>query len=128
MPKSETEKRTDQMRDKLKMLAQVIVESPEFVAYEEAQKKLKESEEAQRLIREFQAEERKFRMFGGFGNVDDQSKWQKAQDAMAANPEVRALVKSQEELTEMIRAANRIIGKNLGFDFGQACAPVTGCC
>ena len=118
MPKSESEKRTDQMRDKLKMLAQAIAESPEFVAYEEAQ----------RLIREFQTKERRFRMFGGFGNVDDQSEWQRAQDAMAAHQEVREFVKSQEELTELIRAVNRIIGKNLGFDFGQACAPVTGCC
>jgi cell fate (sporulation/competence/biofilm development) regulator YlbF (YheA/YmcA/DUF963 family) len=47
---------------------------------------------------------------------------------VSANPEVRDFLKSQEELAEFFRSINRIIGKNVGFDFSQACTPAAGCC
>jgi cell fate (sporulation/competence/biofilm development) regulator YlbF (YheA/YmcA/DUF963 family) len=128
MSRIESEQRTDEMRDELTKLAQAISKSPEFVAFEEAQKRLNESEDAQRLIREYQSKQRRFQMFGGFGNVADQSELQRARDAMTANREVRDFLKSQEELADFFRDVNRVIGKNLGFDFGQACAPAAGCC
>jgi cell fate (sporulation/competence/biofilm development) regulator YlbF (YheA/YmcA/DUF963 family) len=116
------------MKERLTKLAEVLSKSAEFVAFEEAQKTLKESEDAQMLIREFQSKQRRFQMFGGFGNVADQSELQRARDAMTANREVRDFLKSQEELADFFRAVNRVIDGTLGFDFGQACAPTAGCC
>jgi cell fate (sporulation/competence/biofilm development) regulator YlbF (YheA/YmcA/DUF963 family) len=116
------------MKERLTKLAEVLSKSAEFVAFEEAQKTLKESEDAQRLIREFQEKQRAFQMFGGFGNVADQSEWQRAREAMAANLEARNFLRRQEELAEFFRAVNHVINETLGFDFGQACAPAAGCC
>lgn len=128
MSRIESTRRTDDMRERLTKLAEAISKSAEFVAYEGAQKKLKESEDAQRLIREFQDKQRRFQMIGGFGNIADQLELQRARRAMTANREVRDFLKSQEELADFFRDVNRVIGKNLGFDFGQACAPAAGCC
>jgi len=128
MSKIESIRPVDEIRGKLIELAEAISKSDEFVAFEEAQKKLRESEDAQRLIREFREKQRTLQMFGGFGNVADQSEWQRSREAMVANLEVRNILRRQEELAEFFRAVNHVINETLGFDFGQACAPAAGCC
>lgn len=124
----ETKAPLDGFNEKIESLAQAISESPEFIAVEEAKKKLREDEEAQKLIREFEDKQRTFQMFGGFGDPQAQTELKRCQRRMLANPEIQNYFKKQEDLAEFLRDIGKVISENAGFDFSQACAPATGCC
>lgn len=118
---------SDEIKERIEELARVILESPEFVAFERARKNLEESKEAQKLIREFQDKQRHFQIFGGFGNPTAQTELEKCQERMMANLEIQDYLKKQEELAEFFREIGRIISENADLDFIRACTPLTGC-
>lgn len=128
MPVIETKTPLDGFNEKIKSLAKAISESPEFIAFEEAKKKMRENEEAQKLIREFKDKQRTFQMFGGFVNPRAQTELKQCQRRMLANPEIQNYFKKQEDLAEFLRDIGKVISENAGFDFSQACTPATGCC
>lgn len=112
----------------IKEFARAISESPEFLSFEEARKKLKGDQEAQKLIKEFEDKQQLFQMFGNSGDSRTQSELNKYREKMLAHPQIRDYFQKQDDFARFFQGLNKLISDVAGFDFGQACAPPTGCC
>jgi len=112
----------------IKEFAQAIAECPEFLAFEKAQKKLEEAQKAQSLIKEYGDKQQLFHMFGNSSDSQAQAELNKYREKMLACPQIRDYFQKQDDLTRFFQELGKFISDVVGFDFGRACAPPTGCC
>lgn len=112
----------------IKEFAQAISESPEFLSFEEARKKLKEDQQAQRLIKEFEDKQQFFQMLGNSLDSKGQAEWIKYQQKLCDHPLIHDYFQKLDDLTRFFQDLGKLISEVAGFDFNQACAPPTGCC
>lgn len=118
----------EQLEKIIKEFARAISESQEFLSFEEARKKLKEDQKAQKLIKEFEDKQQLFQMFGNSGDSQAQAELNEYREKMLAYPQIRDYLERQEALSRFFQELGKLISDVVGFDFGQACAPPTGCC
>lgn len=128
MPNLESHLHEERLDRVIKEFAQAISESPEFLSFEEARKKLKEDQKAQKLIKEFEDKQQLFQMFGNSSDSQTQAELNKYREKMLAHPQVRDYFQKQDDFTRFFQELNKLISDVAGFDFGQACTPPTGCC
>ncbi len=112
----------------IKEFAEAIAESPEFLAYEEARKNLKDDQETQKILYEYEEKRQLFQMFGNPDDSQLQAEFRAYRDKMLTNFTIRNYLKKQDELMVFFQKLGHLINEVAGFDFGQACAPPTGCC
>jgi cell fate (sporulation/competence/biofilm development) regulator YlbF (YheA/YmcA/DUF963 family) len=128
MPTLESNLHEERLDKSIKEFAQAISESPEFLSFEEAKKKLKEDQKAQKLIKEYEDKQQLFQMFGNSGDNQTQAELNKYREKMLAHPQILDYFQKQDDLTRFFQELGKLISDVAGFDFGQACAPPTGCC
>ena len=128
MPTLESNLAEERLDKIIKEFAQAISESPEFLSFEEARKKLKKDQKAQKLIREYEDKQQLFQMFGNSGYSQAQAELNEYREKMLAYPQIRDYFEKQEDLTRFFQELGKLISDEAGFDFSQACAPPTGCC
>jgi cell fate (sporulation/competence/biofilm development) regulator YlbF (YheA/YmcA/DUF963 family) len=128
MPTLESHLHEERLDKIIKEFAQAISESPEFLSFEEARKKLKEDQKAQKLIKEFEDKQQLFQMFGNSSDSQTQAELNKYREKMLTHPQIRDYFERQDDLTRFFQDLGKLISDVAGFDFGQACAPPTGCC
>jgi cell fate (sporulation/competence/biofilm development) regulator YlbF (YheA/YmcA/DUF963 family) len=118
----------EKLEKTIKELARAVSESPEFLSFEEAKKKLKEDQKGQELIKEYEERQQLFQMFGNSGDSQAQAELNKYREKMLAWTQIRDYFQKEEELTRIFQELGKFISDVAGFDFSQACAPRTGCC
>lgn len=128
MPTLESNLAEERLDKIIKEFAQAISESPEFLSFEEARKKLKEDQKAQKLIKEFEDKQQLFQMFGNSGDSQAQAELNEYREKMLTHPQIRDYLERQDDLTRFFQELGKLISDVGGFDFSQACAPPTGCC
>jgi cell fate (sporulation/competence/biofilm development) regulator YlbF (YheA/YmcA/DUF963 family) len=128
MPTLESHLHEERLDKIIKEFAQAISESPEFLSFEEARKKLKEDQKAQKLIKEFEDKQQLFQMFGNSSDSQTQAELNKYREKMLTHPQIRDYFQKQGDFTRFFQDLGKLISDVAGFDFGQACAPPTGCC
>jgi cell fate (sporulation/competence/biofilm development) regulator YlbF (YheA/YmcA/DUF963 family) len=108
--------------------AQVLAESAEFQAFEQAAELLKQDEAAQQALQDFQNKQQSLQMMLRLNAVSskDQLELNRLQKAFLDQPSVAAYLQAQEELTILCQTAAGLLSERIGLSFTAACGP--GCC
>ena len=108
--------------------AAVLVETPQFKAFEQASDALRHDENAQRAMGAYQTKQMSLRAFLMLNAVpaEEQAELERLRQAFMNEPAVSAYFQAQGELTVIGQAAADLLSKHLGLSFAAACGP--GCC
>lgn len=108
-------------------LGEAIAESPEYQAFEEAQRAVENDDEAQRKISEFEQLRQEFVVARQTGDAteDDVEEVQRAQRELHSLPVMKEYLEAQEAMQERLEALNEAISEPLSVDFGGEAG---GCC
>lgn len=108
--------------------AAVLAESAEYRAFDEAQLRLRQDPAAQAAIRAFQGKQQALSWQLQLGLLGDaeREELQRLQQAMVAEPAVRAYVEAQERLGQLCQEVAGYISDIIGLNFAASCGP--GCC
>ena len=116
--------------EKAPALARAVGESPSFKAFEAAQEALMADQEVDRKLQDYQRRQQEVwfaRTWGGGDSVQEaalEEEWR----VLSQTPTLRAYLRAQEQLTDVLRAVAGMISQEIGIDYGAACAPAGGCC
>ena len=125
-----TERQADtSTADAVAALANALAETPQFIAFEEANRRLQSDEEAQEALSAYEA---KYRSLEGLIRLnalgpDQQSELQALQDAIEAQESVAAYTVAQAEIGQVWQAVVDLLSRRIGMDYGAA-SRVGGCC
>ncbi len=119
---------TEEVRSAAKAFAELLSETPEFQAFEEAAVTFRQDRAALESVRLFQEKQRSLQMMQQLNMLaeDELAELKRLRQAMMDQPSVRAYVESQNALTELCQAAAKELSQTIDLDFARACAP--GCC
>ncbi len=119
---------TEEVRAAAKAFAELLSETPEFQAFEEAAVAFRQDRAALESVRLFQEKQRSLQMMQQLNMLaeDELAELKRLRQAMMDQPSVRAYVESQNALTELCQAAAKELSQTIDLDFARACAP--GCC
>jgi len=108
--------------------AEVLAETPEYRAFDVAERRLRQDPAAQAAIRAFQEKQQALGWQLQFGLVEDakRQELQQLQRAMVAQPTVQAYVEAQERLTLLCQDVAGLISETIGLNFAASCG--SGCC
>ena len=108
--------------------AEVLAETPEYRAFEEAQRRMRQDPAAQEAIRAFQAKQQSLGWMVQLGLVGEaeQAELQRLRQAMLAQPTVRSYTEAQERLGSLCQEVAQLLSEEIGLSFAAACGP--GCC
>lgn len=108
--------------------AAVLAETAEYQAFDVAQLRLRQDPAAQAAIRAFQGKQQALGWQLQLGLLGDaeREELQRLQQAMVAEPAVRAYVEAQERLSLLCQEAAGLISEVIGLNFAASCGP--GCC
>ena len=108
--------------------AAVLVETPQFKAFEHAAKALRDDKNAQRAIEAYQTKQQSLQALLMLNAVsaEEQAELERLRQSFINEPTVSALLQAQGELTAVCQAAADLLSKHLGLSFAAACGP--GCC
>ncbi len=116
--------------EKARALARAVGESPPFKAFEAAQEALMGDQEVNRRLQDYQRRQQEARFARTWGGADTaqeaalEGEWR----ALSQTPTLRAYLRAQEQLTDLVRVVAGMISQEIGIDYGAACAPAGGCC
>lgn len=116
--------------EKARSLARAVGESPSFKAFEAAQEALMEDQEVNRKLQDYQRRQQEVwfaRTWGG-GDSAQEAALEEEWRVLSRTPTLRAYLRAQEQLTDVLRAVAGMISQEVGIDYGAACAPAGGCC
>ncbi len=108
--------------------AALLAETPEYQAFDQAQLRLRRDPAAQEAIRAFQEKQQALGwqlQYGLISDVEREELWQ-LQQAMLAQPAVRAYIEAQERLSLLCQKVAELISEVIGLNFAASCGP--GCC
>jgi len=108
--------------------AQVLAESTEFQAFEQASDLLRQDEAAQQAILAYQNKQMGLQMMLRLNAVSsaDRAELERLQKAFLDQPTVAVYLKAQENLNTLCQAAGKLLSERIGLSFSAACGP--GCC
>lgn len=108
-------------------LGEAIAESPEYQAFEEAQRAVENDDEAQEKISEFEQLRQDFVVARQTGDAteEDVQEVQRAQQELHSLPVMREYLEAQEAMQERLEDLNEAISEPLSVDFGGEAG---GCC
>ena len=108
--------------------AAVLAETPEFQALEEADLRFRQDAAAQQALYAFQERQQDLGWRARLGLVSDAEKEElrRLQQAMLAQPSMRAYADAQERLGLVCQEAAGLISEVIGLSFAASCGP--GCC
>ncbi|RMF87502.1 MAG: YlbF family regulator [Nitrospinota bacterium] len=108
--------------------ATVLAETPEYQAFEEAQRQLRHNPAAQEAIRAFQEKQQALGWQAQFGFLSDaeQEELRRLQQAMVNQPAVQNYMEAQERLRRLCQEVADTISQVIGLNFATGCGP--GCC
>ncbi len=108
-------------------LGEAIAESPEYQAFEEAQRAVENDDEAQEKISEFEQLRQDFVVARQTGSAteEDVEKVQRAQQELHSLPVMKEYLEAQEAMQERLEELNEAISEPLSVDFGGEAG---GCC
>ena len=116
--------------EKARALALAIGESPAFRAFEAAQEALIADQEVNRKLQDYQRRQQEIWFARTWGGADPaqgaglEEEWR----GLSQTPTLRANLRAQEQLTDLLRVVTGMISQEIGIDYGAACAPAGGCC
>lgn len=116
--------------DAARALARAVGESQSFKAFEAAQEALMADREVNRRLQDYQRRQQEVwfaRTWGG-GDSAQEAALEEEWRALSQTPTLRAYLRAQEQLTDVLRAVAGMISQEIGIDYGAACAPAGGCC
>ncbi len=119
---------TSTVHEAVQAFAQVLADTPQFHAFEEAGVAFNQDRAARQAVRAFQEKQRSLQMMQQIGVLTqaELDELKALQQAMLGYPTVTAYVEAQEELTKVCQAAAGEISQVVGLDFAATCTP--RCC
>lgn len=108
--------------------AAVLVETPQFKAFEQASKALRNDKNAQRAMEAYQTKQMSLQALLMLNAVsaEEQAELESLRQTFITEPTVSAYFQAQSDLTVVCQAAADLLSKHLGLSFAAACGP--GCC
>lgn len=108
--------------------AAALAETPAYQAFDQAQSRMRRDAAAQAALRAFQEKQQDlaWQLQFGLANAAGWEDLRRLQQAMMAQPAVRAYVEAQERLTAMCQEVAGLISEVIGLNFAASCGP--GCC
>ena len=108
--------------------AAVLAQTPECQALEESDDRLRGDTAAKEALDAFQAKQQELGWQSRLGLVSsaEQAELRRLQQAMLAQPAIRAYVDAQERLVLLCQEAASLISEVIGLKFSASCGP--GCC
>lgn len=118
---------TATLEDLGRELGETIAESPEHIAFTEANKAVQNDAEAQERIREFEQLRHEFMLDREAGRADRESmiEVQEAQRELHNLPVMQEYLDAQDALQDRLKAVNEAISSQIAVDFGGEAG---GCC
>lgn len=113
--------------EKAMELADAILNCPEYLTFNKAQKQMSYDPEAQSLMQEFQQKQQSLmwlQQIGGKIGIDEVQELKDLQAKMLHHPTISAYFQSQQQLTQLVQTVNDTISKKTGLNF----ASTGGCC
>ena len=109
--------------------AAMLAETPQYQAFDEAQLRLRRDLAAQAAIRALQEKQRSLGWQLQLGLISDteREELQRVQQAMLAQPAVRAYVDAQEQLRLLCQEVAGLISEVIGLSFAASCGPGCSC-
>lgn len=116
--------------DAARALARAVGESASFRAFEAAQEALMADREVNRRLQEYQRRQQEawFARTWGGGDSAQEAALEEEWRALSQTQTLRAYLRAQERLTDVLRVVAGMISQEIGIDYGAACAPAGGCC
>ena len=111
-------------------LGRALGESSAFRRFEATYEVFQADEAARRKLKDFQSWQQELRTAAMWGGVDrrEQEKLEREWQSVSAMPSLSDYLRAQNDLTTLLREATGKISKEIGVDYGAACAPAGGCC
>ena len=108
--------------------AEVLAETPEYRAFDVAQRRLRQDPAAQQAIRAFQDKQQSLGWQLQMGLIGDAEREElhRLQQEMSAQPTVQAYAEAQERLSRLCEEVADLISEEIGLSFAASCGP--GCC
>ncbi len=108
--------------------ARALAATPQFLAWEDAEHKLRTDQVAQQVIGAYQSKQQSTRMATMLGTVSaaDRAELERLQQAFLNNPTVAVYLRAQADVTGLCQAAAEQLSRHIGLNFTSACGP--GCC
>lgn len=115
--------------DAARELAAALAETPEYQAFDAAERQMRGDEAAQGAIRAFKEKQRSLGWQSQFGLVSDSERQElgRLQEAMLAQPAVRAYAEAQERLSSLCREVAGLISETIGLNLAACCGPGCAC-
>jgi cell fate (sporulation/competence/biofilm development) regulator YlbF (YheA/YmcA/DUF963 family) len=108
-------------------LADAILNCPEYLTFNKAQRQMSYDPDAQRLIQEFQQKQQSLlwiQQVGGRIETNDVQELKSLQAKLVKHPTIGAYFQSQQQLNELVQIINDTISKKTGIKL----ASTAGCC
>jgi len=108
--------------------AEVLSETPQFQAWEQAEWALRQDQAAQVMAQKLQTMQRELEPFLmlGAASGEQRSESERLRSAYLALPTVIACVQAEADLRALCQTANTVLSQASGLDFAANCA--SGCC
>ena len=108
-------------------LGEAIADTPEYQAFEEAQRAVEEDDETQQKISEFEQIRQDFMIAreAGSATEEDVKEVKRAQQELHSLPAMKEYLEAQEAMQERLESLNEAISEPLSVDFGGEAG---GCC
>jgi cell fate (sporulation/competence/biofilm development) regulator YlbF (YheA/YmcA/DUF963 family) len=115
------------VRQAARDFAQVLAETTQFKAFEQANDRLNNDEQAQRVLEAFQAKQQSLRamLMLNAASAEETAELERLRAAVLADPSVAAYLQAQQGLTAVCHAAVDLLSQQIGLNFASACRP---CC
>ena len=115
------------VRQAARDFAQVLAETTQFKAFEQANDRLNNDEQAQRVLEAFQAKQQSLRamLMLNAASAEETAELERLRAAVLADPSVAAYLQAQQDLTAVCHAAADLLLQQIGLNFASACSP---CC
>ncbi len=111
-------------------LAEAIVTTNEYRAFERARAELALDSEARKMVDDLEAAEQKAQLADSWGGLSDRErkKLEHMRDATFKRPTIQAFIEAQENLIAELQELNRYMTEKLGIDLADMTKPQTRCC
>lgn len=107
----------EKLKDKARALAQAIKDSDAYKTWLQAQEDLKERHAAQVMLRDLQAAQAELMRKVQAGepvSQQDEARWQRTVETVAANPYVAAVLQAEQTMGQLLSDVNERIAQELG--------------
>ena len=108
--------------------AVALVETPQFLAFEQAAEALQRDALARQIINDYQSKQQSLYMMSMLGAVspEDQAEIARLQQALRTNETIAAYTRCQADLVTLCQETGRRLSERIGLDFAAACG--ASCC